>query len=685
MVDLSRLFNPQAIAVIGASRNPNKVGSAIVKNLRLSFRGQIIPINPFTNEIQGLKAYKSVLNYKDKIDIAVISIPANKVLKSLKECEKKRIPFAIIISAGFKEIGKEGQKREDEIKAFLKHAKIRVIGPNCLGIINTSPLFNATFIDPNAKILAGKTALISQSGALLSAIVDDAVTNNIGFSKVISIGNATDLDEADMIDALSEDENTKAIAIYLEGLTNGKKFIEAASRAIKKKPIILLKGGRSEASSEAVSSHTGSLAGNYKAYELAFSKIGAIIVDNIDDLFNFMRDAQDLRINSDEVVIVTNAGGGGVITSDHIHEKGLKLAEIDEKTKEELSKILPLEANIKNPIDMVGDASPDRYKDTLNLLVKLGKPMIVIFSPQEMSMPIETAEVIYDIHTQNPGVPILPVFLGGARVEKARKFFLEKGMPSYDYPNEAVDIIKGLYNYSKKASLTFNTYKKVKVPSIKISSGENLFGIKAKQIFDRLGIFTTNGVGFKQESEIRKAVEKVGFPCVLKISSKEVAHKNKIEGVITGIKNENELREAITRMNTSMKANEIKDFSYEIYEDVSKYGRDYVELLIGAHRDPVFGPMIGIGLGGIYADEIELTQFALSPISDQEIEEIKASKIGKILSLAAKEPVEEKTIDYLIMLDKLMNKNPEIKDIDLNPVFLFRDRAIAGDFKIFLR
>lgn len=222
MNDLDALFKPRSVAVIGASRDPNKVGSAIVKNLRLTFHGAIYPINPFTDEIQGLKAYKSVLNVKDEIDLAVIAIPADKVLDALKECEKKHIRFAIIISAGFKEIGKDGAKKEEEIRKFLNHAKIRVIGPNCLGIINTSPMLNATFIDPNAKIIAGNTALISQSGAILSAIVDDAVTNNIGFSKVISIGNAADIDEADMIEALGEDDNTKVIAIYLEGLTDGK-------------------------------------------------------------------------------------------------------------------------------------------------------------------------------------------------------------------------------------------------------------------------------------------------------------------------------------------------------------------------------------------------------------------------------------------------------------------------------
>ena len=383
-MSIEKILNPESIVVIGASRNPNKVGSAILKNIRSTYGGKIFVVNPFADKIQEIKSYKSITNIKEKVDVAVISIPADEVLQALKDCEKKKVEAAIIISAGFKEIGKAGSKREAELRAFLKNSKMRVIGPNCLGVISLDPPVNMTFVDPNTKIFKGTTAFISQSGALLSAIVDDASESDIGFSKIISVGNAVDIDEADLLDYLREDEKTKSIVLYLEGLNNGEKFLRSLKEATKKKPVIILKGGRSNKTSSAVMSHTGSLAGDYKAYELAFEKAGAITVSNVDDLFNFMRDASKFDIKTDEVIVATNAGGGGVITSDHINEKGLKMAQISDKTVLDLSKILPPESNLHNPIDMLGDASPDRYKNTLEVLAEIKKPIIVVLSTRNL-------------------------------------------------------------------------------------------------------------------------------------------------------------------------------------------------------------------------------------------------------------------------------------------------------------
>ena len=590
-MSIEKILNPESIAVIGASRNPNKVGRAILKNIRLTFRGKIFVVNPFAEEIQGIKSYKSITNIKDRIDVAVISIPAEKVLKALKDCERKKVSAAIIISAGFKEIGKAGEKRESELKAFLKNSKIKVIGPNCLGVINLDPLVNMTFVDPNTKIFKGTTAFISQSGALLSAIVDDASANDIGFSKIISVGNAVDIDEADLIDYLREDEKTKSIVLYLEGITNGEKFMRSLKEATKKKPVIILKGGRSNKTSSAVMSHTGSLAGDYKAYELAFEDAGAITVSNVDDLFNFMRDASKFEIKTDEVIVVTNAGGGGVITSDHINEQGLKMAQIGDKTVSDLSKILPPESNLHNPIDMLGDASPDRYKDTLNVITELNKPTIVIFSPQEMSMPLETAKVIYDIRSKKQNLPLLSVFLGGTNVEKARRFLIERGLPTYEYPNEAVDIISGLYFYYSHRYPSYDRYKKEKAKVTAFQGKKNTFGMNAKVVFDRVGIKTTAGVVINKESELNKATEKIGYPCVLKISSNDVAHKNKIGGVITNIKDYSELEKAFKNLSQIIKDARLNGAKLELYEDAIngkrnlasfiKIGRAHVTLYSG--------------------------------------------------------------------------------------------------------
>jgi acetyl coenzyme A synthetase (ADP forming)-like protein len=682
-MDIKRFFEPESIAVIGASRDPNKVGSAVLKNLIITFRGKIFPINPFVDELQGLKAYKSVLNVKEKIDIAVIAIPAEMVLAILKECEKAKIPLAVILSAGFNEIGGEGKKREEEIKKFLSKAKIRIIGPNCLGIINTDPNFNATFLDPNSKVIKGHAGFISQSGALLSAVVDDASTNNIGFSKIISIGNATDISEADIIESFKTDDKTKVLALYLEGLNNGKEFLKAGQSFSQEKPLLILKGGKFKSTSTAVSSHTGSLAGDYKAYELAFNRIGAISVENIDDLFNFMRDAPNIKINSDEVIIATNAGGAGVITTDHISSSGLKLAKFNDKILNELSKTLPKEANIHNPVDMVGDATPERYRDTLEILVQMNKPIIILFSPQEMSQPLETAKQIYETHLRHPLIPFLSVFLGGARVEKARRFLLERNMPIYEYPNEAVFMIKGLFTYYSHRTQTFKmiTKEKAKYRDLKIKA--NVFGMDAKKIFDSIGIKTAEGVKFTSYKDLDKSAEKVGYPCVLKIESNLLAHKNKIGAVIVGIKDRKTLEDSFMKLSKIVKEQKINKASFGLYTDISKFGENKMEVLVGAHRDPQFGPMIAIGLGGIFANELNETTFLLSPISDQDIDELKASKIGRVISEFANENVFNELVGYLFKLDKLMNANGSIKDIDLNPIILLKDKLFATDFKIF--
>ena len=682
-MDFAKLFDPQSIAVIGASRNPIKVGSIILKNLRITYRGKIFPINPIAEEIQGLKAYSRINDVKEPVDLVVIAVPAVSVLGVLKECERKKIKFAIVISAGFKESGGEGVKLERDIKNFLKTAKIRLIGPNCLGIINTSPYYNTTFIDPNSKPIEGRTAFISQSGALLSAIVDDATLEKIGFSKIISIGNETDIDASEMLEVLLSDEKTGAIAMYLEGINDGKKFIRNALEVSKRKPIIVLKGGKSESGAEAVASHTGSLAGSNTSYELAFKRVGAVSVSNVDDLFNFMRDAPYLRIKSDEVIIVTNAGGAGVITTDTLSASGLKLAKFSNNVIAELAKVLPKEANLHNPIDVLGDATAERYKETLEIVSRLNKPIIVLFSPQEMSMPIETAKEISEIQLQNKELPLLPVFLGGTRVEKARRFLRENGMPAYNYPHEAVDIIKGLYDYGRFSSPTYDLYNKVKIKKISVDQRENLFGLPAKTVFDKLGFKTTPGVLVKNDIELKKAAAKIGYPCVLKMGSNTITHKGEIGGVIVGIRDETELLKAFNTIKSKATENHVKLTGYELYKDANRVEKAKIEILLGAHRDKQFGSLVGIGLGGEYANLLKETIFLLSPLSDSDIEELRNSKIGRLIGLATKRRIFDEIIESLIKLSKLMDSNPNISDIDINPILLFDDEAIATDFKIF--
>jgi acetyltransferase len=676
-MDLNALFNPKSVAVIGASRNPEKVGGIILRNLRYSFNGEIYPVNPNATEIQGLKSYKSVKELKGKVDLAIIVVPAPVVLQVLKECEEARVKFAIIISAGFKEIGGEGVEREEEIKNFLKKAKIRVVGPNCMGIIDTYTPINTTFVETSEKILKGDISFISQSGALLSAIVDISSNKKIGFSKIISVGNAVDIDEADVLEYLADDENTKAIFLYLEGISDGKKFIEKAAKAAQKKPVFIIKGGKNEESTKAVKSHTGSMAGSYLAYKLGFKRSGIVEVETIDDLFNLMRDVTKEKFENKDVIVVTNSGGAGVITVDAISKSGLKLHKFDARIEKELEKILPPESNKSNPIDVLGDATPDRYKEVLDVIGELRKPTIVIFSPQEMSDPLGTAKVIVEAK-EKYNLPVFAVFLGGSRLNAAVDLLLSRGIPTYQFPEEAVDVIAAIasYNAKKRKQIKYVPLKKV---SVKIK--KSLFGIDALEIFHKLGVNTPRYTYIK--NNLTKVAEEIGFPMVIKANTPEITHKD-IEGLVKlGINSLEEMKKAIEEIKRKLDSLGVKDYKLEAYEDVNKYSEEKLEVLVGSHRDEQFGNIILIGFGGTMANIIEETFPILSPITQDDIKELENSKIGRALMFFDKSALNA-IVEYIKILSSLVESNESIKDVDLNPIIVTKRGNFLVDAKIFV-
>jgi acetyltransferase len=678
-----KLFNPVSIAVIGASRDPSKIGSIILKNLRITYRGKIFPINKNADELQGVKAYKSVSMIKEPLDLAVIAVPANEVLNVLKECEKKRVAFANIISAGFKESDAAGIKLEAAIKTFLKSAKIKVIGPNSIGVINTNPSYNTSFIDPNLKPFEGKTALVSQSGSILSVIVDDATLGKIGFSKIICTGNEVNLNSSEVLKVLSEDAKTGTIVLYMETLENGEEFIDNAIEASKRKPVIILRGGKSKISLATTESIISSLIDENLGYRLAFKRAGVIPVKGIEEILSLMRDASDIRIKNDEIFVITNAESAGSLMIDALNAVGIKAAKLNNNIANELEKALPKECKIQNPLDLLGDATPERYKEALEIVSKLNKPIVVIVSPQKTFMPIETAKEISEIRLQNHDLPIFPLFLGGLRVEKAKRFLREHGLPDYSYPHEAAHIIKKLYEYSTFMPPTFNAYTKTKIKVNNLKLKENEFGLAAKEIIDRLGIRTVHGVAFRTESELQKAIKIIGYPCVLKLALRNTAHRGRLGGVITGIKTYEDLKKAMNSINTKAANEHLKVSCYELYMDAEKEKKSKLELLIGAHRDARFGAIMAVGLRAGRTDALYDTTFLLGPISDKDIADFKTSKIGRLIYKIAKARTFEEIIDYLLRISKFMDLNKEIKDIEINPVFISEDGAVAADFKLF--
>ena len=420
---MKELFKPKSIAVVGASREPGKVGHAVVKNIIDSgYRGEVYPINPRADKILGLTTYKSVLEVPGDIDLAVVVVPAQAVLDVVEECGKKGVKYTVVISAGFKEVGGEGIERENKLVEIARKYGVRVVGPNCLGVMDLHTPLNVSFaLMPKIR---GGIAFLSQSGALLSAILDWASKVGIGFSKIISLGNKADLNEVDFLTYLGEDPETKVILLYLESIVNGRKFIEVGSTVTRKKPVILLKGGVTEAGAKAALSHTGAMAGGVTALRVALKKAGVLQVSSVSELFDMAIAFSTQPIpTGDRVGIVTNAGGVGVLISDLIVSKGLKLAEPSRQSIDYLRSALPPVASVYNPVDVIGDAKAHRYGVAIEVLLRDPNidSLVVILTPQVVTEPEETAKVIVELSRKYPSKPVLAVFMGGEKVEKAVK------------------------------------------------------------------------------------------------------------------------------------------------------------------------------------------------------------------------------------------------------------------------
>jgi len=455
LMNLDHFFKPRAIAVIGASNDPLKLGYEVFKNLKNYKDGKVYPVNVRDEVVQGVKAYKNVKEIPDEVDLAIIVVPKRFVKQAIIDCGEKGVKGAVIITAGFGEVGEEGKKEERELVEIAHRYGMRLIGPNCVGVMNTHNDMNATFIMDAKK---GSIAFVSQSGALGAGIVYKTVKEGIGFSKFVSVGNMADLDFAELMEYLAETEEDRAIALYIEGIKDGRKFIEVAKRVTKKKPVIALKAGRSESGARAASSHTGSLAGSWRIYEAAFKQSGVLVADTIDDMLSMARAFTQPLPRGRRVAIMTNAGGPGVLTADQIDGRGLKLADLEEKTIEELRSFLPPMAAVKNPVDMIASARGEDYYKTAKLLLQdknVDMLIAICVVPTFAGMtPTEHAEgVIRAVKEVNNGKPVLGLFMAGYVSEKAKELLEKNGIPSYERPEDVAAGAYALVQQAKNAGL----------------------------------------------------------------------------------------------------------------------------------------------------------------------------------------------------------------------------------------
>lgn len=452
-MNLDYFFKPGTIAVIGASNDPMKLGYEVFKNLKKYKDGRVYPVNVKDETVQGVKAYKNVRDIPDEVDLAIIVVPKRFVKQAIIDCGEKGVKGAVIITAGFGETGEEGKKEERELVEIAHSYGMRLIGPNCVGVMNTHNDMNATFIMDAKK---GSIAFVSQSGALGAGIVYKTVKEGIGFSKFISVGNMADLDFAELMEYLADTEEDKAIALYIEGVRDGRKFIEIAKRVTKKKPVIALKAGKSESGARAASSHTGSLAGSWKIYEAAFKQSGVLVAETIDDMLSMARAFTQPLPKGKRVAIMTNAGGPGVLTADEIDKRGLKLANLEEKTIEELRSFLPPMAAVKNPVDMIASARGEDYYRTAKALLEdpnVDMLIAICVVPTFAGMtPTEHAEgIIRGVKEVNNGKPVLGLFMAGYVSEKAKELLEANGIPSYERPE---DVAAGAYALVQQARNT---------------------------------------------------------------------------------------------------------------------------------------------------------------------------------------------------------------------------------------
>lgn len=696
-MSLRNFFCPDSVAVIGASREEEKVGHIILDNIINSgYKGKLFPVNPKADEIHGIKCYPSVLNVPGDIDLTIIVIPAQFVLQVLEECSKKNTKWSIIISAGFKETGIEGAKRERQLIEKAKDYGIRILGPNCLGIIDTKCPINATF-SPNMPPM-GKIGFISQSGALGTAILDWAKTNKIGFSKFVSLGNKADISENDLFDDWENEKDTEVITAYLEGVKYGREFIRISSKVSKKKPIIVIKSGNTDAGARAVSSHTGTLAGSAKAYEAAFKQAGIIRANTIRDLFNYAKafSYQPLP-KGKKVAIITNAGGPGIMATDECEKSDILLASLEKETIDGLKEFLPEAANFYNPIDILGDALADRYKKTLEVVIKDNNvnAIVMLLTPQAMTQPLKTARAIVEV-MENSGksITVLTSFMGGSEVEKAVKFLAEKNIPNFDIPEEAIDTLKVMMEHTdwkSRRSFPIEDFNVDKGRVKKIfyqcqSEGRLELGeMEAREILEAYDIRMPKAELACDIDEAKEIAGRIGYPLVLKIVSPNILHKTDVGGVKIGIDNEKELEENYNQILFSV-SKYMPDANIRGIL-VQEFIKDKKETIIGMSEDPQFGPMIMFGLGGIYVEALKDVSFRIAPLSRQVaremVEEIKTIKLLK--GIRGEDPSDiDSIIEIILRVSQLVTDFPEIIEMDINPLFVKKqgEGSIAGDVRI---
>jgi acetyltransferase len=695
------ILSPKSIAIVGASTNPKGIGSVMLQNLiNDGYKGEIYPINPKYQEILGKKAYPDVLAIEEEIDQVCIAIPASSVEKVVDQCIEKKVKSIVIIAAGFKEVGGKGKELEERISQKVKDAGIRLIGPNCLGYMNSQEDINLTFARKNPG--QGNVAFISQSGAFCTAVLDMAVSDDFGFSHVVSIGNKADVSENELIEIFEKDSDVEAIALYVEQFTDGKEFVTLAQKS--KKPIMIVTPGSSEKAKEAISSHTGSLASSYDTLMTAFRKGNVIVVDSSVELYSMMRIIKNYNLpKGDKIAIITNAGGPGVIATDNIERQGLKLAKLSEKTLKNLREVLPQASAINNPIDVLGDALSDRYEKAISIASKDKEvdSMLILLTPQLITDIVGTAEKIIKIQEETDK-PIFTCFLGSADIQNGADILREYGIFVSDNIELTVELVKKFTDYSINKNDSMVKADDIKTSSKNLELIEKEIESKIKLLDDSIveEILKEHNIKIPEqiitpnvEDAMSFAVNR--FPVAIKATSKDLAHKTDMKALYLDIRTVSEfetkiyeLREAISKK-TGVTAPDIL---------VQEMIEGNAEIFIGANREgdseiyekegKGFGHLLALGQGGIYTEVYKDIEKVLLPTNRKSISmALERTKISKIINGYRGKPelAKEKLLDMVENIQRMLLSYPQIVSLDINPVMLTKDSAVAVDVKVYIK
>lgn len=694
MRNLDLIFNPKTIAVIGASNQKEKVGYGLFKNLA-PYKGRLYPVNPNQKKVQGIKSFSAIDQIEGKIDLAIVAVPAKAVPEITRQCVRKGVGACIVVSAGFGEAGEKGQKLENEIKKIIAGSPMRLLGPNCLGIIKTKNNLNASFATKMPR--AGKVAVLSQSGALGSAIIEWSLEQNVGIDTFVSMGSMLDIGFADLIDYFGQKPEVNGLIIYMESVKDAGRFIRAVRKTISRKPIIALKAGATPAGSRATASHTGSLAGNARVYEAVFRQLGILQVREMEEIFVCLRTLYGCRLpKGPRLAIVTNAGAGGVMALDALSRRGGEPAKLSAPTLRKLNQNLPHMWSGSNPVDILGDADPARFEIAVSACVKDPKVdgVLVIFTSQYCGDSVKTAEVLSEIgkkHTK----PILTSWVGPSNVNKVSQILSEGEVPNYATPEKAVGAFVNMWHYQKNLTLLKTPARKPekrRPPPKKLKRLIEKFPGKFLPEFESkefLREYQIPVVATRFAASSARAVlqaREIGFPVVLKTQSLDIIHKTEAGGVLLNLRTEKEVAAGFKKLTRAAAPSfSGRKAGVSVQKMIEKI--DY-ELILGARLDPDFGPIVLFGHGGVEVELYDDTSLGLPPLSLFMAEKIiRETKISRFLEqgFRGKKPVDIKRLAAILQrFSYLVLDFPEIKEIDVNPLIIRSGEPLALDARVML-